>query len=169
MDNVTTGQRFLTQDVWHDPYPVYARLRDTTPFFWDETLKGWIATRYEDVAAGLRDPRLSVTVRMEDVPFAGQTIPKEQRVFLVQGAANRDPAQFPDPDKLDVGRKEAHHHVSFGAGIHFCIGAPLARLEGQIALRSILKRFPKLRLATDKLEYNDNFTLRGLKSLPVAF
>jgi pimeloyl-[acyl-carrier protein] synthase len=84
------------------------------------------------------------------------------------GAADRDPAQFPDPDRLDIGRSD-NRHIAFGWGIHFCLGAPLARIEGQIAINSLLRRLPKVSLATDEPEYRSSLTLRGLKALPVAF
>jgi cytochrome P450 len=103
-----------------------------------------------------------------DVPLGGKRIRRGQFVFLFLAAANRDPAHFPDPDRLDVTRP-AHKHLAFGLGHHFCLGAPLARLEAQIAFATILRRLPTLRLATDRLAYRDNFNLRGLESLPVVF
>jgi cytochrome P450 len=84
------------------------------------------------------------------------------------GAADRDPAQFPDPDRLDIGRTD-NRHIAFGWGIHFCIGAPLARVEGQIAINTLLKRKPKLALATAEPQHRQSLTLRGLTSLPVSF
>lgn len=105
---------------------------------------------------------------LEDVVSAGKTIKKGQLVFLFLAAANRDPAHFPDPDRLDVTRA-AHKHVALGLGHHFCLGAPLARLEAHIAFSTILRRFPKLRLAEDKPTYRDNFNLRGLQQLQVVF
>jgi cytochrome P450 len=103
----------------------------------------------------------------EDVPLGGKTIRRGQFVFLFLAAANRDPAHFPDPDRLDVTRAP-EKHVAFGLGHHFCLGAPLARLEAQIAFPTILRRLPNLRLASEELEYQDNFNLHGLKALPVA-
>jgi len=104
----------------------------------------------------------------EDFEIAGRPIRRGQSVFAMAGAANRDPAQFKDPDVLDVSRKE-NRHVAFGAGLHFCIGAPLARLEAQIATNTLLHRFPSLRLSVSDLEWRENMTVRGLKSLPVVF
>jgi cytochrome P450 len=105
---------------------------------------------------------------IEEVEMEGKRLGKGQLVNMVLGAANRDPAQFSEPDRFDVTRDEGRH-VGLGLGIHFCLGAPLARLEGQIAFTTLLRRFPQLRLATDTLEWQEHPTFRGLKSLPVAF
>jgi pimeloyl-[acyl-carrier protein] synthase len=90
------------------------------------------------------------------------------RVNLLIGAANRDPAQFSDPDRLDVTRPNASQHLSFASGIHYCVGAPLARLEAQLAIGALLRRFPELRLAVDTPAWRRTFVLRGLTALPVA-
>jgi cytochrome P450 len=103
-----------------------------------------------------------------DQEIRGKLIRAGQRVMTVLGAANRDPEQFERPDELDVGR-HPNRHIAFGLGIHFCIGAPLARLEAPIAFRAILERFPNLRLATDRVEWQPNPIFRGLKALPVAW
>lgn len=102
----------------------------------------------------------------ESLEIGGVPIERGQNMMLVIGAANRDPAQFPDPDRLDVRRAE-NRHVSFGLGFHYCLGAPLARMEGAIALQSILSRWPRLRLANDEVRWQDNFGFRGLESLPL--
>src|SRR5262249_62169483 len=81
--------------------------------------------------------------RAVDAESGGRTIEKGGMVVTVTGAANRAPAQFPDPDRLDLGRAD-NHHIAFGFGIHFCLGAPLARLETQIALATLLRRAPRL-------------------------
>jgi len=104
----------------------------------------------------------------EDVKIDGKRIGQGQLVNLILGAANRDSAHFSEPDQFDITRNESRH-IGFGLGIHFCLGAPLARLEGQIAFTTLLRRFPQLRLATDTLEWQEHPTFRGLKSLPVAF
>jgi cytochrome P450 len=103
-----------------------------------------------------------------DVELDGRTIQKGSLVVTAIGAANRDPAHFPDPDRLDITRRD-NRHIAFGFGIHFCLGAPLARLEGQIAIGTLLRRMPELRLATSTLEWRESSTLRGLKRLPVTF
>src|SRR5882762_1655310 len=100
--------------------------------------------------------------------IGGRTIARGEMVMPFIGAADRDPAQFPEPDRLDIGRAD-NRHIAFGWGIHFCLGAPLARIEGQIAIGTLVGRLPKLTLATDRPEYRQSLTLRGLKSLPVAF
>jgi cytochrome P450 len=84
------------------------------------------------------------------------------------GAADRDPAQFPEPDRLDIGRTE-NRHIAFGWGIHFCLGAPLARVEGQLAINTLVRRLPKLALATEAPAFRQSLTLRGLSALPVTF
>jgi cytochrome P450 len=104
----------------------------------------------------------------EDVVIDGRTIGKGEMVMPFIGAADRDPAQFPEPDHLDIARTD-NRHIAFGWGIHFCLGAPLARVEGQIAINTLVQRLPKLALATDAPEFRESLTLRGLKSLPVRF
>jgi cytochrome P450 len=107
-------------------------------------------------------------VAMEDLEIGGQKVTKGQAVLTVLGAANRDPAQFGKPDELDLDR-QPNEHVAFGDGIHFCLGAPLARAEGQIAFETLLRRFAHPRLETDNLQWGGSFILRGLESLPVTF
>jgi cytochrome P450 len=110
------------------------------------------------------------TARMpsDDVQVGGRTIARGEMVMPFIGAADRDPAQFPDPDRLDITRSD-NRHVAFGMGIHFCLGAPLARVEGQIAINTLVQRLPGLALATEKPEYRQSLTLRGLTALHVAF
>jgi len=107
-------------------------------------------------------------VAMEDLEIGGQKVTKGEAVLTVLGAANRDPAQFGKPDELDLDR-QPNEHVAFGDGIHFCLGAPLARAEGQIAFETLLRRFAHPRLETDNLQWGGSFILRGLKSLPIVF
>jgi cytochrome P450 len=104
----------------------------------------------------------------EDMTIAGRKIAAGEMVMPFLGAADRDPAQFPEPDRLDIGRRD-NRHIAFGLGIHFCLGAPLARIEGQIAINALVQRFPKLALATETPEFRQSLTLRGLKSLPLSF
>src|SRR6202049_4920852 len=104
-----------------------------------------------------------------DVDLGGKFIRQRQAVIAVMGAGNRDPERFPEPDRLDITRKN-NQHLAFGWAAHFCFGAALARLEGQIAFDMILRRLPQLRLnAQGPLVWRHNLGLRGLTSLPVAF
>ncbi len=103
-----------------------------------------------------------------DITLRGCTIPKGELVMPFIGAADRDPAQFPDPDRLDITRTD-NRHIAFGLGIHFCLGAPLARVEGQIAINTLLRRLPRLALATERPVFRQSLTLRGLESLRVSF
>src|SRR5262252_8078435 len=102
-----------------------------------------------------------------DVELDGRKIAKGSLVLTAIGAAHRDPAHFHDPDRLDITRRD-NRHVAFGFGIHFCLGAPLARVEGQIALGTLLRRMPNLALAGTPT-WRESSTLRGLASLPVTF
>jgi cytochrome P450 len=127
------------------------------------------------------DPPVQLTGRsaLEDAEIGGaagggspvrgmettQRIERGQMILLLTGAANRDPAVFPDPDRLDLTRSP-ERHLAFGLGIHFCLGAPLARLEGQIALTKLFER--DVTLTEDTLSYRDNLILRGLAELPVT-
>ena len=104
---------------------------------------------------------------LEDLEYAGIRLKKGEAVGLLLGAANRDPARFPDPDRFDPGR-DPNPQVSFGAGIHFCIGAPLARLEMQIALPLLFERLPRLALA-ETPRYRNAYHFHGLESLRVTF
>ncbi|HEY6406896.1 MAG TPA: cytochrome P450 [Ktedonobacteraceae bacterium] len=104
----------------------------------------------------------------DDIVLGGKTIRKRQAVIAVMGAANRDPERFPEPDRLDLGRQD-NRHVAFAWASHFCFGAPLARIEGQIAFESVLRRMPDLRLKAGPLTWRANLGLRGLIALPVTF
>jgi len=105
----------------------------------------------------------------DDVELGGQALKKGQAVIAVMAAGNRDPERFPDPDRLDLERKD-NRHLAFGWAAHFCFGAPLARLEGQIAFRAILRRLDDLALdPAHRLVWRHNLGLRGLEALPVTF
>ncbi len=116
-------------------------------------------------------PHATFRMTTEPVAFGDTEIPEGQQVLVCLGAANRDPAAHPDPDVLDIGRP-AQPHLAFGHGIHFCLGAPLARLEGRVALSTLLRRFPDLRLAGARGDLRwargDGLVLRGLDALPVT-
>ncbi len=109
-----------------------------------------------------------VRVAAEDIELDGKRIRQGERIFSMLIAADRDPRQFPRPDRLDVARQD-NRHIAFGYGIHFCLGAPLARVEGQVALGVLTQRLRGVKLETDSLVWNDSLVLRGVKSLPVSF
>ena len=106
----------------------------------------------------------------EEVEFSGTAIPAGARVYVVIASANRDEQQFERADNFDITRPN-NRHLSFGMGAHYCLGAPLARLEGQIAITALLKRMPKLRLAVpySEIRWKPGLILRGVKALPVKF
>ena len=107
-------------------------------------------------------------VAAQELPIGARRVGVGEGVILCLGAANRDPGQFADPDRLDIGRRE-NRPIAFGHGIHFCLGAPLARIEAQIAFATLLRRLPGLRLETDVLEWEPSLSFRGLARLPVTF
>ncbi|MQA84568.1 MAG: cytochrome P450 [Streptosporangiales bacterium] len=113
----------------------------------------------------------TLRVATEDVEIGGVTIPKGSVVSIVIGSADRDPRRFADPDDLDIGREE-NPHLAFGHGIHFCLGAPLARLEGRTAFGELLRRFPRIELACppEQLRWRPNAAgiFRGVQALPVT-
>jgi cytochrome P450 len=129
---------------------------------------GLIGTAIQELLRYDGPVQRTARIPSEDVTIGGRTIAKGEMVMPFIGAADRDPAQFPDPDCLDIGRTE-NRHIAFGWGIHFCLGAPLARLEGQIAINTLVQRLPRLALATERPEFRHSLTLRGLASLPVSF
>jgi cytochrome P450 len=104
----------------------------------------------------------------EDAEIGGTTVPRGELVLAVLGSANRDERHFEDPEALDLAR-DPNRHLAFGrGGLHHCLGAPLARMEGQIALNSLLRRFPRARLASETLRWRRGLFLRGLERLPLV-
>jgi cytochrome P450 len=118
------------------------------------------------------DSSVQVTGRttLEDVDeIGGIPLEKGQTVVCLLGSANRDPAVYPDPDRLDITRRDGRP-LSFGGGIHYCIGAQLARIEGEIAIGTLLRRLPNLRLSdVDHPDWRQTFVLRGLNKLPARW
>src|SRR5438270_3412597 len=116
------------------------------------------------------DPPVQFTARvaLDDIDIDGTTLEKGGQAILLLAAGNRDPEQFADPDSFDVGRPD-NRHLAFGLGAHFCLGAPLARVEGQVALEAVASRLDHLSLAVEQPEYKENIVLRGLAGLPVTF
>jgi cytochrome P450 len=108
--------------------------------------------------------QLTTRFASEPVELDGYTIEAGDHVEFVLGAANRDPEQFSEPDRLNLGRRP-NRHIGFGHGIHFCLGAPLARAQGQIAIAELISRYPDLALADDRIEWRHNPILRGLTGL----
>jgi hypothetical protein len=106
-------------------------------------------------------------ITLDPVVIGGREIPTGRIMICLTAAANRDPAVFADPDRLDLGRTP-NPHVGFGGGAHFCLGAALARLEGRVAIGTLARRFPGLRLLEPKPEWRPSFTIRGLRRLPLA-
>ena len=102
----------------------------------------------------------------EEVEHYGQTVPAGSALLLLNGSANRDDRHFPDGDSFDVNRK-IDHHLTFGYGLHFCLGAALARLEGRVALDEVLKRFPTWEVDWDHAVQARTSTVRGWETLPV--
>jgi cytochrome P450 len=111
--------------------------------------------------------QMAVRTALKEFEMRGVTVRRGQQVLLLLGSANRDEAQFADADRLDITRGDSRH-LAFGFGIHFCLGAPLARLEAAIAFRQLATRFRSLEVAGEP-EYRENIVLRGLKKLPLAF
>lgn len=102
-----------------------------------------------------------------DIEIHGQTVPEGSAMLMLVGATNRDDRRFADGDRFDIHR-EVRQHLTFGYGIHFCLGAALARLEGQIALDEVLTRFPEWEVDTDVARLAPTSTVRGWESLPVT-
>lgn len=110
--------------------------------------------------------QMTSRIVLEDFDYRGVSFRRGQQVAFLLGAANRDPAQFADADQLDIERSD-NRHLAFGGGIHYCLGAPLARLEGEIAIQTLIQRIPQISLASDAVNYRDNYVLRGLERLPI--
>ncbi|RUT04205.1 cytochrome P-450 like protein [Dulcicalothrix desertica PCC 7102] len=107
-------------------------------------------------------------IAIKDVEIRGKEIKAGDRITMYLGAANRDPKQFSEPDCLDLTRAD-NRHLAFAGGIHYCLGAVLARVQGQVAINTLIQRLPNLQLATNTLEWRNHSFLRGLKALPVNF
>jgi cytochrome P450 len=127
---------------------------------------GLVKTAVEELLRYDAPVQLAGRVAADDIELAGQTLRAGQVIGVVLGAANRDPAAFAGPDRLDLARSP-NNHVAFGRGIHFCLGAPLARLEGPIAIAALVARFPRIR-AAGAAKRRQNVHVRGFESLPVA-
>jgi cytochrome P450 len=130
---------------------------------------GLDATAVDELLRWDSPVQVSRRIVLEEMEVAGETVQPGDLVMTLLGAANRDPDRWgPTADRLDVGRTGAGAHLSFGSGIHHCLGAALARLEGAEAIGALVRRFPDLELATDQPDWNGRIILRGLDTLPVA-
>lgn len=109
-------------------------------------------------------------IAKDDLEIADTAIPRGEQVTVSLASANRDPERFADPDSFDITREDANRHVAFGKGIHVCLGAPLARVEGQVAFETLFRRYPDLRLAVpaDEIAWSGSF-LRGFRQIPLLF
>jgi hypothetical protein len=125
-----------------------------------------IRTAVEELLRFESPVQFTARVLKEDIEVCGQRIPRKWSILCMLGAANRDPKKFKDPNRLDLKRLN-NEHLAFSAGPHFCIGAQLARLEGQIALLNLVQRFPEMRIAGPRPEWASTFGFRGLKGLSV--
>jgi cytochrome P450 len=132
------------------------RDRAAIPALIEETL------RFDSPVQGI--PRKAV----RDVKLAGVELPKDAFLMVMFGSANRDERVFPDPDLFDIDRR-GRDHIAFGHGIHFCLGAALARLEARVAFETLFERCQRLRLEADEIPMMDSMLLRGPKHLPVRF
>jgi cytochrome P450 len=112
--------------------------------------------------------QMTMRVAHEDLQFGDFTMARGEMAILMLAAANRDPEAFEDAETFDITRDDSRH-LSFSSGIHFCLGASLARLEGQVALATLARRLPTMELDVDRPEYKENLVLRGLAGLPVRF
>jgi cytochrome P450 len=126
-----------------------------------------IRTAVEELLRFESPVQFTARVLKEEMEICGQRIPKRWSVLCMLGAANRDPKQFKDPDRLNLSRLN-NQHLAFGAGPHFCIGNQLARLEGQVAILNLVQRFPQMKLAGPRPEWASTFGFRGLKELRVT-
>src|SRR5690606_8154297 len=120
----------------------------------------------EEALRYLSPTQITKRMAVRDTEINGIEIPKYQTVTFMLAAANRDAAQFPDPDRFDI-RRDDGKHLAFGLGPRFCLGSALARLEGAAALRTLASRFPAMRLASADVTWNANSTFCSLESLPV--
>jgi cytochrome P450 len=135
----------------------------------------WLRNHYDQMPVAVEEllryespSQHTARLAPDDVELGGMKIKTRQAVIAVMAAGNRDPARFPDPDRLDLQRPD-NRHLAFGWGAHYCFGAPLARIEGQIAFETLLRRFASLELTDEPMEWRDNLGLRGLKSLTLAY
>jgi hypothetical protein len=148
---------------------IFALLRNPDQFQLLSEKPELIASAVEELLRYIGPVQLTGRVATEDMEIGGQMISEGQLATVLLGAANHDPAKLgPTADDLDITRNPTDH-VGFGDGIHFCLGAPLARAEAQIAIGSLIQRFPKLRMEIEEPEWGGTFIIRGPKHLPLSW
>jgi cytochrome P450 len=147
---------------------VLSLLENPREFAWLESNPPLLPSAVEEFLRFQSPIQKTARLAPDDVELGGKTIRKSDAVIAVIGAANRDPARFPDPDRFDLGRPD-NRHLAFGWGAHFCFGAPLARLEAQIVFRTILRRLRNIALDSSSPRWQSNTTFRGLEALPITF
>ena len=146
-----------------NPFPMYRYMREPNTVFRDPTSGIWQVLRYRSPVQFL------ARIAIVDTIVGGQQVKAGELVTANLGSANRDEVQFPDPDRFDI-RRSPNRHLAFGHGIHFCLGAPLARLEAKIALTLLLERFQDIQLDCDvALEAIGSSIVFGVKHLPITF
>lgn len=146
---------------------LFALLRHPDQWRRLQTEPAVITTAVEELLRYDSPVQFTSRVVLERVEYKDHVFEPGSAIGFLLGAANRDPQQFTKPSHLDLGR-DPNKHLAFGGGIHYCLGAPLARLEGEIAFATIARRLPGLTLVSDNLPYRDNYTLRGLERLPLS-
>jgi cytochrome P450 len=146
---------------------MYALLRNRDQFDRLRADPSLIGTAVEELLRYDGPVHISSRTAVTDVEVNGHEFRAGDQALTILAAANRDPARFADPDRLDIGRDDGPH-LTFSYGIHYCLGAALARLEGQVVINSLVQRFGDLAIVTDPVTYRDHFVLRGLKELEVS-
>lgn len=146
---------------------MYALLRNRDQFERLRADPSLIGSGVEELLRYDGPVHISGRIATTDVEVNGHAFQPGDQALTILAAANRDPARYPDPDRLDVGRDQGPH-LTFSYGIHYCLGAALARLEGQVVIGSLVQRFPDMAITTDPVTYRDHFVLRGLRELQVS-
>ncbi len=162
-DQLLTAGHDTTRNLIGNGILALLQNQDQLQKLWEDP--GLIISAVEELLRYDSPLQRQTRVAKQDFELAGKHICKGQPVLSMLGAANRDPGQFADPDRLDI-RRRNNGHLAFGSGIHYCLGAPLSRLEGQIAIGTIVQRFPDIRLANPVQQWRENMSVRGLVSLP---